>query len=510
MMKKRAVFPWIWVLGVVVASFLILWPLFHGGFYVSDDGEWMVIRLSAFYQSLVSGQFPVRFLGRLNNSYGYPVANFLYPGFLYFGSFVHLLTGFSFPDSVKFILGLSVAGSAIFILFALRRRFSQLASFMGSVSFLYAPYLAYDLYHRGSVGEVLALLPASALMFAVSTGAYWLIPPGVALLIVAHNTTALLFGASFVAILFSQPRPFRYAAHMLLGAGVAAFFWAPALFESSLVRFDSVTVSDPAQYFVSLQQAILLGIPTILSVALVLSLRNKRRAFDSILIVLIGISYVMATPISAFLWKLPILVKIVQFPYRFLTIPVILGPWVIARAMEGFTSWKRNLLLVAFVVLWIVPVVLQEQSIAFVNRPLGYYTTNEGTTTVANEYMPRWVSEIPKQRSLAMVDVVSGDVNLPTRTFQQETLNAAVEVKEAGIVQINKIYYPGWGVTIDGIRVPIDYQNSFGLMRISVPPGIHEIHASFRETPERFIADVVSVVSAICYLVFIRRLTKSA
>ena len=91
-----------WYIFVILMSLLVLWPLLRHGFYISDDGEWMVIRLSAFYQSLAEGQFPVRFLGRLNNSYGYPVANFLYPGFLYIGSLLHFL-GLSFVNSVKII-----------------------------------------------------------------------------------------------------------------------------------------------------------------------------------------------------------------------------------------------------------------------------------------------------------------------------------------------------------------------------------------------------------------------
>src|SRR3990172_8011075 len=87
---------------LAIALIVVLWPLMGKGFYISDDGEWMVIRLTAFYQSLADHQFPVRFLGRLNNSYGYPVSNFLYPGFLYIGSLLHFL-GLSFVTSVKFV-----------------------------------------------------------------------------------------------------------------------------------------------------------------------------------------------------------------------------------------------------------------------------------------------------------------------------------------------------------------------------------------------------------------------
>ena len=74
-----------WVVIIFLAVLPSLYGVWHSGFFVSDDGNWMVIRFSAFYQALADGQFPVRFLDRLNYSYGYPVANFLYPGFMYIG-----------------------------------------------------------------------------------------------------------------------------------------------------------------------------------------------------------------------------------------------------------------------------------------------------------------------------------------------------------------------------------------------------------------------------------------
>src|SRR3989338_6633625 len=80
-----------------------IWFLLLPGFFESDDGEWMVISFSAFYQAFVDGQFPVRFLGRLNYGFGYPVANFLYPGFMYLAIPIKAV-GFSFVDSIKIIL----------------------------------------------------------------------------------------------------------------------------------------------------------------------------------------------------------------------------------------------------------------------------------------------------------------------------------------------------------------------------------------------------------------------
>jgi hypothetical protein len=116
-----------------------IWALLQPGFFLSDDGEWMVIRFSAFYENLVNGQFPVRFLSRLNNGFGYPVADFLYPLFMYIGAPIHYL-GASFVDTIKIILGGSLALSGVFAFLWLRKIFGNAASFTGALVYTLFPY----------------------------------------------------------------------------------------------------------------------------------------------------------------------------------------------------------------------------------------------------------------------------------------------------------------------------------------------------------------------------------
>jgi len=509
MKKRKAVHsPWIWFLGVCIAAIPVLLPLFHRGFYISDDGEWMVIRLSAFYQSLASGQFPVRFLGRLNNSYGYPVANFLYPGFMYIGSLLRI-AGISFPDAVKLIMGGSVVASALLLFAALRRAYGALSSFIGTLGFLYAPYVSYDLYTRGSVGEVLAFLPGALLVYAVAARAGWLIAPSIAFLIVSHNTTAVVFGAAFGALLIMNRKFVAGFWHGVTGIGMAAFFWLPAVVERVFVQFDSVSVSDPTQHFVTAARAALLGLPVIVAIALSLGFHRKRRPWNTAVLAVILTAYALALPISTFVWNWPLFSRFVQFPYRFLVLPVLLGPWIIACVFDTLSGWKRAAFLLVSVPLWILPLVSQLAGVRYVDRPIGYYTTNEATTTVADEYMPRWVSKRPIERSYDVVEVIDGNVNLSERRFPKELIVTTVTAKTEGIVQINKIYYPGWRVALDGQLVMPDYKNEFGFMRITVPEGTHELKAIFRETPFRLIADVISLGAVLLYAVFLKRLSRN-
>jgi hypothetical protein len=501
--KYSLLLPALIIMGIALAA--VLWPLFRPGFFISDDGEWMVIRLSAFYQSLADGQFPVRYLGRLNNSYGYPVANFLYPGFLYIGSLFHVF-GLSFLDAVKAILGLSVIGGAVAVFMALRSKFRIIPSMMGTLSFIFSPYLLYDIYHRGSVGEVLAVFAGALIFLALEKGWVWLLSPSVALLIVSHNTVALIVGLAVFVLVAIHKFRIRMGIGAAIGTGAAAFFWIPALLEKGLVRFDATVISDPARYFIGMQNAVLLGFSTVIALAVLLSVGKKYSSKETAIAVFTVIGILMSVAVSVPVWRLSIVGQLVQFPYRFLVLPVLFGPWIVAMALERLKGWHTVVLGIIFALIWIQGAGNELQRISFVNRNTGYYTTNEATTNVANEYMPKWVTDIPLSRPVETLEVIDGDVSVATRTFSGVNIKVNLEANTESIMQINKIYYPGWGVTIDGRLTPVNYRNELGVMRIRVPQGRHTLEASFRETPMRFAADVVSLCCTIVYLVWLRKL----
>lgn len=505
MTKKKSPFPWIAGILLMLSLGLVLWPFFRPGFFITDDGEWMVIRLSAFYQSLASGQFPVRFLGRLNNSYGYPVANFLYPGFLYIGSVLHVI-GISFVDAVKVILGVSVAGGAAATFMTLRSRFKMVPSILGTMSFIFSPYLLYDVYRRGSVGELLGIFAAAIALLALSKGWVWLMAPSIAFLIVSHNTVALIAGLGIAVLIFLHQKRLAMIISAAWGVGMAAFFWLPALLEKRFVRFDATIVSNPSFYFVNVENAALLGAGVIVALAVILGLRKKLAGQDKIITILAVTGIVLSVAISAPLWSMPLLGKLVQFPYRFLVLTVLFGPWVVALAVEHVRGWQQKLLGVILLVIFSHGLIMQLGDVRFVERPEGYYTTNEATTNVANEYMPLWVTDIPLSRPVETLEVIEGDVKIIHRTFLGEYMKVDIDAKKDSVVQINKIYYPGWGITLDNKLMRINYQNPLGVMRVEVPAGVHTLVATFRETPMRLFSDIVSLVCVIGYLIFVKRL----
>lgn len=480
----------IWVLLIILCSIPAIAALLHSGFFQSDDGEWMIIRFSAFHEAIRDGQIPVRFLSRLNYGYGYPVANFLYPGFMYFAEFFKLL-GFGFVSTIKIILGLSMIGSAVFAYLWLSKLFGKWSSFVGSLLYLYAPYHLFDLYKRGSVGEVLALCVVPFVLWQIERQSFLWTSLGIAFLILSHNTLSLLF--LFFIILYLITRGLAFAVYffpsIILGLGLSAFFWVPAIYDLQYTVFQKTQISEWQNYFVSLD---IVGIVPFLIFAWFLI---KRNFIDrtSILLFLVGIIFLfLSFSMSSFVWEfLP--VSFVQFPFRFLSIVILSTGFLVAFMLNKIKGNKSFLLGVMFLVVGFISSFPYLAPKVFFDKGDSYYSTNEGTTTVKNEYMPKWVKKYPQKHFDSKVGITNGKVtNL--KVSSSEILFITNSPKDSKVT-INTIYYPGWKVYIDNQIVPISYANERGVMDISVPSGKHFVKAIFTETPLRATSNTISLLS---------------
>lgn len=488
------------IIALIVVSLIFLWPLFRQGFIQTDDADWMIIRLSAFYQSFREGQIPVRLLGRLNYSYGYPVANFLYPGFMYIGSVIHA-TGVPFVETIKLIMIGSVI-IAVVTLLLWNMRFSSLkASIVGVLAFLLSPYIAFDLFRRGSVGELLAIAMISLALYALESGKKHLFTIALALIILSHNSLALI-ALPFIFI-YSLLRGKKHSIlSFAFALGMTVFFWFPALYERQFVRFDETVISDPFQYFALNAQWMLLSIPMILAAGYIF-IRSKERFVIQCLSMSFIIVTILALPISGFLWQIDSFARLVQFPYRFLSLGVVIGTVLISRVFDSVTKPQKILFLVILFAISLPSLFHQYQSIIPTDKPETFYTTNEATTTVANEYLPKWVRDQPTERAPVEIEFFSGKGDIEMREINTNKVVAVIRAEENSVLQINSIFYPGWGALVDNVPAEISYDNPEGVIRFPVSHGVHTIVTEFRETVPRFTATMISIVSIILFILAI-------
>ncbi len=481
----------LWVLGFGLVFFAAWWTLLRPGFFPTDDGEWMIIRLTAFFQSLREGQLPVRFLGRLNHGYGYPVANFLYPGFLYLGSVIHA-AGFSYVSSIKIILIGSILTGSWFIYGWLRTWYSRGASFLGLIAFTWAPYLLFDVYERGSVGEVLGIAAAAGALYSFEKVGR-MTPLFLALLIVSHNTVAALFVAFFLGFAWVRGRGREGLTHLLWGLGMTIWFWGPAIFERRYVRFDAVEVSQPLEYLFHGSEWLLVGLPVFLAIWLVtLSKRVKYDQLTRYMFLVVLVVVFLVSPISFWFWNLRLSALVIQFPYRLLAISLLAGSFLTAAWASRIKSkviW--SLVLIGF---FVIGPFVYTRNLRQINRPDEYYSTNEATTTVANEYLPKWMAAEPTYRAVARIEFFSGRGTILWRGYAFSRLSGTIKAEEDSVLQVNTVYYPGWGVLINGQPAKISYDNPNGVIRFELPAGTHDFFMAFHETPLRLISDGISLV----------------
>lgn len=480
--------------------------LFHPGFFESDDGEWMIIRTSSFYSALRDGQFPVRYLSSLNYGYGYPVANFLYPGFMYLSVPIHVL-GFGFVNTIKIILGLSMVGSAVFCFLWLSKFFDKLSSFVGALFYLYTPYHLFDLYKRGSVGEVLAIAIVPFVLWQLERKSFFWGSIGIALLILSHNTLALLFlGLVLVYInldiyISKDKRNLlsRYLLILMFGFGVSSFFWLPAFLELPYTVFSQTQISEWDKYFASIE---LIGVSTIFVLLLtafffVTSKIQIQKHRLTVLLFVVGlISVFFASPVSTPLWKI-LPVSFIQFPFRFLSLAIVSISFLAACIV--YTSPKK--LKIPITVLSLIILMFSAKpNLApseFFDKGDLYYATNEDSTTVKNEYLPIWVKNNPKSHFKEKVEIISGTIS--DLKVRPNSINFVASSAENTQTTINTIYFPGWKVNVDDNSSEINYKDS-GLIKFNLLAGTHKIVAYFSETPVRITSNAISAVSLLILL----------
>lgn len=497
-MKKNTLLIFI----LILLSLPSIISLFRPGFFQSDDGEWMIIRFSAFHKAFRDGQFPVRFLGRLNYEYGYPVANFLYPGFMYLAEIPKIL-GFGFVNSIKIILGLSMVASAVFSFLWLRKFFGRWEALVGSFFYLYAPYHLFDLYKRGSVGEVLALAIVPFILWMIEKKSLVFTSLGIAFLILAHNTLALLFLPIILGYMIldyyltRQLKIYWYIGILVLGLGMASFFWIPAISDLSYTRFSQTSVSQWNNYFVNQE---LIGLPTIFIFLLIFVLfiiqkiKLSKHRLTLLLFVFGLISLFFSTSLSAPLWSI-LPVSFIQFPFRFLSVTILSVAFLAACALSVLSKKLKivaGLIILLLVIISSRPFITPSQ---FFDKGEGFYATNEGTTTVQNEYMPKWVKVKPIERFKERVEIIEGNAKIANLTFNSKKTIFDVSSLSDSKIRVNTVYFPGWKAFIDGEESVIHYNNDLGVMDLSVPKGEHKIRFTFTETPLRLFVDIISIVS---------------
>lgn len=484
------------------------------GGYTSHDLTHHVIRQISMDKLLSEGQFPPRWSGELNNGFGYPVFLFNYPLPALIGEVFHKL-GLGFVDSVKAVLFLGLIGSALGMYLFLKAWLKDdWSAFLGSIFYLYAPIRFINTYVSASVGSSLAMAIVPFVFWSMVTGRVLTGALFFALLILAHNVTALIFAPLMLTFALVYVRKKEIIWMFLLGLGLSAWFWLPAIFETQYIRYSSVVGKVYLDQFPSLKQLIYspwgfglshpetsggmsyqVGLIQWLVVLLAL-LFLKKRAFYALFFFFLSIFLMLK--VSLPIWDNSAL-SLVQYPFRLLAISVFSASILAAMLV------KRKKVFIFLIIL----VLYANRNHLGINQPFNpgedYYLQLKTTTTTHGEHLPKWGS-VALRQAQGKLEFTEGKGKIEYQKDTSGLVIANIESSKSGKLRFNQYYFPGWEFKINDQKVKFDYLHegeNYGLPVLEAPSGKSVVLAQFENTPDRTLADIISILSTGLWLVLL-------
>jgi len=550
--------------------------LFRPGYFASHDGLHHLYRLYDLDWTIHGGSLYPRWLPNLGFGYGYPVLNYYAPLTYYVAEFFHLLgAGYIASIELTFALGFLLSGMAMYI-FA-KELLGRWPAVVAAVAYIYLPYHLADGFVRGALAEFFAFIFPPLVLWAfyrlVITGEGNYIPLAAASyagLILTHNLTALILTPlllSYLGFLWLQRRGFRPGAYltlaMILGWGLAAFYWLPGFVEASWVRLGQVgpVATDYRQQLVPLSEffspfliyryfphqgvrlehplsCIQLGLAA-LSVIALFRTRGLTRSHLLFFQATTLVSLFMILSYSSFLWETFPLLPYLQFPWRFLILvsvgtSILIGSFVLifssVRKKEGGGPWSYaiGLGILALLLASSLPH-LPVEPLFLPDHPLPLGEEEVTLATMAEydylnglwfrlwggtwgfEYLPRWVAEAREEFFLPLSkpplpEPTLSPSDVPNIVLgEQGPLSRLLRVRtDKGMkLSFHTFYFPRWWVYVDGEPQDTYPSGKLGLVTVDIPLGDHLVHLRFEDTLAERIGFIIAFLSLLTLLVIL-------
>ncbi|MFB3896576.1 MAG: 6-pyruvoyl-tetrahydropterin synthase-related protein [bacterium] len=568
---------WIIILILLLGSIVCI-PLFLSGFILTHDMYFPLFRLYGIEQCLQEGQIPPRWVSSFALGYGYPFYNFYAP-FAYYLAYLFHLVGLGYVHSIHatiicgFLLG--GIGTYFWIKEVLQHK---LAALVGAIVYIYFPYHLVQVYVRGDISEFMATAFFPWVLFfyhklSLDRTKYspWYLSGATVsfgIVILSHNIMALVFTGFLIVYLiflisFNKSTGLRSTVYgllaLLLGLGLSAYFWLPALMEKQFVSVQSlVAAADYRNHFVSLwdlinpkwgfggsepgaenRMSLQLGLaPILLSIISLLLFfykqkdylaASERKWYQFTWILLLILIFLML-PISKPVWLIIPMMQYILYPWRLLALaalPLALlsGYYISLIRAKHPTSLKLRwintsplLYAIGAIIITIAlsSIYLRHRSIPVPEQVITpEFIWNCETaqksygTTMKNEYLPQTVSRMPGEFAASPISIIAGNIDI--RPLSNSGINRSwnITVNAPGIIRLNTFLFPEWQVTLDGIKYPVE-SDSGGRLLLAVPIGEHHINQVFENTKVRTISNYITLLSLLSLIVITGFILRAA
>ena len=456
--------------------------------YVHLLWTWQVMRCAA------AGDLPV-WLPDLNGGFGSPGIRLYSP----LGPVLQGVLGLALGSAGAALRVAPVLAWGVFLLVARRVRGGRTGTAEWALLAL-SPLALHSLLGRGAWSEYLAAPLLWWLLDAAVAGTFRPLRDGTVLacLWLLHAPTAMMTGALLAGAATLRRDP-RAARSLALGgafaAALTAWHWLPLLDEMRLIDRTALTggifeitrnvLGSPSAF--ALDESIWLGWCAVSLLAALLAGRWWRT--DRVRAALVLACVALASPAALWLYRLPLPLDILQFPWRWLLPAAVLAAAPAARGLAGTPGRVAAALLLA-------PLVLLPRP-AFVRDPI------LGTTTEGRDAGERvWRSfggnpllvDASQNRPESFQSLTANLERFGPQLVRVEPAAAAWRVDEwapsrrvvsissaAGVTaELRVLDYPLWQVTVDGTPTA---GRGGGVIGAAVPAGRHTVAVEWRGNP---------------------------
>ena len=540
---------------LILLSLFILAPLLASGYFLrAHDARHSLIWLVEYDQGIRSGFLWPRWAPDHSQGFGYPLFTFYAPLAFLIAEAFHLL-GASIAGAVKLTWALATLLAGVSMYRLARRLWGVGPGFIAGLLYMAAPYHLVNSYVRGSLAEfvALALYPwviDSYLRLLRRPSARAVVPAALSLglLILTHSVTLMLLPPLLALLILvwllldwrAQKRvPWRAMLYALaagvLGGLLSAIFLLPVLAETQYIVVDQWIPAEsynyPQQFLYFFQLfdfswgygfalpgpddgmnlsiglwLVLLGLAALpLGVK---KLRQHRALFWSFLILALISLFATLAPSKIF-WDVIPMIKLVQFPFRFLApgtlFLALVAAGMVAALLPGSSDTLHPLLLVlAFAILlgsWVyakpqhTPAPMSAQTpVADIQFELDY-ADMRGSTAFAQgkpQTSPKVAAYLAGE-PLPLAEIIEGAGTVTTVRHGAGDERVRVQADAPVTLQFYTYWYPGWRAWIDGQEVATRASGPDALITLEVPAGQHEVHIRFTNTPLRTLAAIISL-----------------
>ncbi len=522
------------MLAIAAAAFAVEIPFFFTGFPSGHDFEFHLYSWLEVFGQWKQGIVYPCWAALAQFGYGEPRFVFYPPASWTLGAALRAVFPWTIVPGIYIFLTLLAAGVSMFLLSRqwLERRDATFAAVVYAVN----PYHLVIVYWRSAFAELLAssLLPLLLLLvlrseekgrrvtvfLALVLAASWLINAPAAVMI--HYSLALLIVV--YACIRRSPRVLLTGIFaVLLGAGLAAFYLVPAVYEQRWVNIAEAVspgvrpvdsflfahTTDPDHDAFNHLVSTVATAEILLTLAAAWAARNwrtRRRELWYLLVSWATVCPVLMLSITGPLWNILPKLRFVQFPWRLL---LCLGvPFTLLTTL-GLRRWTARaavyvamLCVLAFVWLhfqapwWDHPADLREMQ-DFMATGAGY----EGV----DEYTPIAIQPPIDVDKDARRVTVQGPARALIRVSDWRAQHRAftAEMSAPDNLVLHLFNYPAWQVEVNGRPVQAGTREGSGQMLVPVEAGANRVQISFTRTWDRKLGPWISLLALLLIIVLL-------